>query len=117
MDIPPLKKRSIVSKTRSYKEEEALIKLWPSYECLYKITSADYKRNEKRAAAVEAIKRALETIRGGNLYKEETFTLTKPHFVTPSCLVAKPLIKITAIFVVCISLHSNRGENRTEITA
>ena len=74
-------------------------------------TSADYKRNDKRAAAVEAIKRALET-----QFAEETFTkrkllpLRSHHFVTPSCLVAKPLITITAIFVVCISLHLNRGD-------
>ena len=69
MDIAPLKKRSKVSKTWSYKEEEALIELWPTCECLYKTTSADYKRNDKRAAAVEAIKRALET-----QFAEETFT-------------------------------------------
>ena len=38
-----------------------------------------------------------------------------------SCSVAKLLIKITAIFVVCINLHSNQGEksrpNRTDIAA
>ena len=58
MNIPPLKSLK-VSKTWSYKEKEALIELWPSFECLYKTTSADYKRNDKRAAGVRA---ALETL-------------------------------------------------------
>ena len=38
MDISPLKRLKI-SKTWSYKEKEALIELWPSFECLYKTTS------------------------------------------------------------------------------
>ena len=76
----PVKKRSVVSKTWSYKEEEALIKPWPSYECLYKITSADYKRNDKRAAALEAIKGALE-----KQFAEETLKKRKPLHKNRRC--------------------------------
>ena len=50
------------TKTRSwnYEEEQALIQLWPMYPCLYNTTSSDYKRQDKRSAAMHEIRRKLE---------------------------------------------------------
>ena len=49
------KKRAKIAKNRaySYKEEEYLSKLWTKYEYLYNTSSNDYKRHDKKAAAVE----------------------------------------------------------------
>ena len=68
MDIPPLKKKKTLKSIQNL-ELQTLIESWPSHECLNKTTSADYERNDKRAAAVEAFTRALET-----RLAEETFT-------------------------------------------
>ena len=69
MDIPPVKKKTL--KSIQNLELQTLIESWPSHECLNKTTSADYERKDKRAAAVEAFKRALET-----QLAKETFTGT-----------------------------------------
>ena len=44
----------------SYPEEECLIQLWPKYTCLYQTSSKDYKRSDKKAAAMEQIRRSLK---------------------------------------------------------
>ena len=56
------KKPAKIAKNRawSYKEEEYLIELWTKYEYLYNTSSKDYKRHDKKAAAVEDMKRSLE---------------------------------------------------------
>ena len=69
MDISPLKKKKKTLKSIQNLEIQTLIESWPSHECLNKTTAADYECNDKRAAAVEAFKRALET-----RLAEETFT-------------------------------------------
>lgn len=49
-------------KTRSwtYEEEVAVINLWSNYPCLYNTSCADYKRQDKRAAAMQEIRTKLE---------------------------------------------------------
>ena len=56
------KKPAKIAKNRawSYKEEEYLIELWTKYEYLYNTSSKDYKRHDKKAAAVEDMKGSLE---------------------------------------------------------
>ena len=51
--------------TWTTKQEETLINEWSKYECLYKSSSSDYKRQDRRAAAREAIKVALQDVDDG----------------------------------------------------
>ena len=50
------------AKNRSwtYEEEAALIDLWSNYPCLYNTSSADYKRQDKRATVMQEIRTKLE---------------------------------------------------------
>lgn len=52
-----------------YPEEEFLIQLWPKYTCLYKTTSKDFKRSDKKCAAYEDIRRSLQ-----EQFPDEPFT-------------------------------------------
>ena len=48
-------------KTQKEKVEEFMISLWGEADSLFKTSSADYKRHDKRAAAREEIRRALQS--------------------------------------------------------
>ena len=59
--------------TWTVEEEEILIDLWPSYECLYKSNSPEFKRVDKRQSSREDIRRKLEaelesTFTGKSIY-------------------------------------------------
>ena len=43
-------------KTWTIREEEILISKWADNDCLFKTSSSDYKRHDKKAAAWEIIK-------------------------------------------------------------
>ena len=68
MSVNKDKKRT-KNRVWSYPEEEFLIQLWPKYTCLYQTSSKDYKRSDKKAAAMEEIRRSLE-----EQFTEEPFT-------------------------------------------
>ena len=44
----------------NYEEEQAVIQLWPMYPCLHNTTSSNYKRQDKRSAAMHEIRRKLK---------------------------------------------------------
>ena len=44
----------------SYNEETAVIELWQNFPCLFNTSCVDYKRHDKRAAALQALKAKLE---------------------------------------------------------
>ena len=48
-------------KTWTIGEEEILISKWAENDCLFKTSSSDYKRHDKKAAAREIIKRELQS--------------------------------------------------------
>ena len=52
-------RKRATNRSWTYEEEAAVIDLWPNYPCLYNASCADYKRHDKRAAAME-IKTKLE---------------------------------------------------------
>ncbi|CAB4013588.1 Hypothetical predicted protein [Paramuricea clavata] len=55
------KKREKQSKTWEIEQKEMLKELWQNYDCLFKTNSAEFKRVDKRQAALEDIRQKLET--------------------------------------------------------
>lgn len=57
--IAVAERKRATNRSWTFEEEAAVIDLWPNYPCLYNTSCVDYKRHDKRAAAM-AIKTKLE---------------------------------------------------------
>ena len=53
-------KKRTKNRSWSYNEEAAVIELWQNLPCLFNTSCVDYKRHDKRAAALQALKEKLE---------------------------------------------------------
>ena len=71
------KKNSKAKKKVWTVEEELVVNCWVEKGCLFKTSSADYKRHDKKAAATEEMKRALHAQLGSVVTGKQTLLYYK----------------------------------------